>query len=84
MLKSFVDGQPHGEAGSVESLSDREIQVFQLLGQGFATQKIASSLHLRVSTVDSQRGNIKNKLKLKNAIELLQHATNWTQKNSVN
>jgi len=84
LLKSFVDGQPRGEAGSIESLSDREIQVFQLLGRGFATQKIAKSLHLSVSTVDSHRGNIKKKLKLKNAIELLQHATNWTQKNTVN
>ncbi len=84
LLKSFVDGEPHGEAGSIESLSDREIQVFQLLGQGFATQKIARSLHLSVSTVDSHRGNIKKKLKLKNAIELLQHATNWTQKTTAN
>ena len=84
LLKSFVDGQPRGETGSIESLSDREIQVFQLLGRGFTTRKIAKSLHLSVSTVDSHRGNIKKKLKLKNAIELLQHATNWTQKNTVN
>jgi len=80
LLKSFIDGQPIAEAGSIESLSDREIQVFQLLGQGLTTQKIAKSLHLSVSTVDSHRGNIKKKLKLKNAIELLQHATNWVQK----
>ncbi len=84
LLKSFVDGQPRGETGSIESLSDREIQVFQLLGRGFTTRKIAKSLHLSVSTVDSHRGNIKKKLKLKNAIELLQHATNWTQKNIAN
>ncbi len=79
LLESFVDGQPTAEAGSIQSLTDREIEVFQLLGQGLTAREIAKSLHLSLSTIDSHRANIKKKLKLKNAIELLQYATNWIQ-----
>lgn len=59
-------------------LSDRELEVLQLLGQGYATQKIASELHVSGKTVESHYANIKNKLDLKNFHELIQYAVKWS------
>ena len=63
---------------SVEGLTDREIQVFELIGGGRGTQQIAAALRLNVSTVETYRARIKEKLSLKNAIDLLQCAIRWT------
>lgn len=60
-----------------ESLSDREIEVLQLTGQGHATRQIAEELHVSVKTVESHFANIKNKLDLKNSHELIQFAVKW-------
>lgn len=61
----------------VESLSDRELHVFQLIGQGLATRIIAEQLYLSPRTVERYRENIKAKLNLKSATELVQYATTW-------
>ena len=58
-------------------LSDRELQVFQLIGQGLAGKAIAQKLHLSPHTVDSHRENIKRKLGLKNGPELQRAAMQW-------
>ena len=63
----------------VELLSDRELQVFELIGQGVGTRLIAEKLHLSVKTVETYREHIKFKLKLDNATDLLQHAIQWAQ-----
>lgn len=63
----------------VQRLSDRELEVFQLIGQGYGTREIASMLNLSVKTIESYRANIKEKLDLKNASELMQHAVRWVQ-----
>jgi DNA-binding NarL/FixJ family response regulator len=63
---------------SVEGLTDREIQVFELLGTGQSTQQIADALHINASTVETYRARIKEKLNLKNALELLQCAIRWS------
>ena len=63
----------------VSALSDRELEVFQLIGRGVGTRTIAETLHLSVKTIETYRAHIKDKLKLKNATELLQHATQWVQ-----
>lgn len=65
----------------VHRLSDRELEVFQLIGQGYSTRKIAEMLHLSVKTIESYRANIKEKLDLKNAAELMQHAVKWVEVN---
>ncbi len=78
MLSKFVDGGRDGGTG-VDRLSDRELQVFEMLGQGVGTSDIADKLHLSVKTIDSHRENIKRKLKLDSAAELLQHAIQWVQ-----
>jgi DNA-binding NarL/FixJ family response regulator len=64
-------------AGSAEVLCDRELEVFELIGQGLTTRQIAKQLHVAVSTVETYRARIKEKLALQDAAELLQHAIRW-------
>ncbi|HZM05629.1 MAG TPA: response regulator transcription factor [Candidatus Saccharimonadales bacterium] len=66
--KQVVGGSP------VERLSDRELEVFGLIGQGRGTRQIAEQLHLSVKTIESHRAHIKEKLNLKNATELVHRA----------
>jgi len=71
----------HGEApaSSVERLTDREFEVFQLIGQGKSTRDIAQRLRLSMKTVEVHRANIKKKLKLKTATDLVSHAIRWVE-----
>jgi DNA-binding NarL/FixJ family response regulator len=62
----------------MESLSDRELEVFQLLSEGHATREIAALLHLSKKTVSCYQQSLRKKLNLKNATELVQHAVHWT------
>jgi len=66
---------------SIESLSDREIHVFQLLGSGLGTKKIAEALNLSAKTIESHRENIKRKLGLHSGVELTGLATAWVTEN---
>jgi DNA-binding CsgD family transcriptional regulator len=61
----------------IDSLSDRELEVFRLIGQGHKPSKIAQSMHLSVKTVETYRARIKVKLNLDDADELLRHAIQW-------
>ena len=65
--------QPSG----VDLLSDREIEVFQLVGRGLNSREIAGQLNLGATTVDSYRARIKEKLGIRNAAELYQRAAQW-------
>lgn len=65
------------EADILFCLSDRELQVFELIGKGLKTGQIADTLSLSIKTVETYREHIKAKLKLKDGIDLLQHATLW-------
>jgi DNA-binding NarL/FixJ family response regulator len=62
----------------LEDLSDRELEVFRLIGQGHGTREIAEMLHLSVKTVEAYQAHIKEKLSLKNSRELMQRAVQWT------
>jgi len=62
------------EPSGIDLLSDREIEVFQLVGRGLNSREISKHLHLGASTVDSYRARIKEKLGIKNAAELYQRA----------
>jgi DNA-binding NarL/FixJ family response regulator len=64
-----------------EALSDRELQVFELIGQGLTTRDIAGKLHLSIKTVETYREHIKAKLHLKNGAELGRHAAQWVVEN---
>ena len=61
----------------MQKLSDREFEVFQLVGQGVGTRETSEKMHLSIKTVEVHRANIKGKLGLKNATELLRFATRW-------
>ncbi len=78
-VASKVARSPRSEKNfSVEGLTDREVQVFELIGAGQSTHQIAAALHINASTVETYRSRIKEKLNLKNALELLQYAIRWS------
>jgi DNA-binding NarL/FixJ family response regulator len=77
MLQQQIRGQSTINESPVKSLSDRELEVFQLIGQWKSTREIADELHLSVKTIEYYREQIKRKLNLKNAAELTQRATSW-------
>jgi DNA-binding NarL/FixJ family response regulator len=82
MLQQQVRGAPDIQQSPVEGLSDRELEVFQLLGQWRKTKEIAQVLHLSIKTIEYYREQIKQKLNLKSAAELTQHATCWVQRDT--
>jgi DNA-binding NarL/FixJ family response regulator len=77
ILHGFAHGRARGAASPMELLSDRELEVFQLIGDGMGTRQVAEALHLSVKTIETHREHIKEKLGLRNANELLRHATHW-------
>lgn len=66
-----------GDASAMDSLTDREIEVLQLVGQGKGTRQIAQELRLSVKTIESHRLHIKEKLRLQSASEMIRFAVNW-------
>jgi DNA-binding NarL/FixJ family response regulator len=66
----------------MENLSNRELEVFRLLGEGKASRDIAQQLDLSVATINSFRNRIKEKLNFKNSTELILHAIHWVRENS--
>jgi DNA-binding NarL/FixJ family response regulator len=73
-MHQLVGGRTMGSGSLVERLSDRELEVFGLIGQGRATREIAEQLHLSVKTIESHRAHIKEKLNLRSATELVHRA----------
>jgi DNA-binding NarL/FixJ family response regulator len=73
MLHRFIGGG-HAGKSSIADLSDRELEVFRLIGQGHGTRQIAEELHVSVKTVESYQSHIKDKLSLKSGRELVQLA----------
>ena len=61
----------------IDGLTDRELEVFRLIGAGYGTRQIAQELHLSVKTVETYQAHLKEKLSLKNGHELIQHAVRW-------
>ena len=80
--EKFVDGHATTAASPIEQLSDRELEVFQLLGEGYETRHIAESLHVSMKTIQVYCARIKEKLKLANATELLREAIRWNESRS--
>ncbi len=80
--KKFVDGGPHTGRTPVEALSDRELEVFDLLGQGFETRRVAETMNVSMKTVQAYCARIKEKLALANAAELLREAVRWHDQQS--
>ena len=79
ILEGFSARKPRGSSSPIENLSDREFEVFQLIGQGKGTRDIAAQLHLSSKTVDVHRSHLKEKLALKDATALIRHAVRWVE-----
>jgi DNA-binding NarL/FixJ family response regulator len=77
MLKHYITGSGTTKNSSIADLSDRELEVFRLIGEGHGTRQIAEQLHLSIKTVESYQAHIKDKLSLRSARELMQHAIQW-------
>jgi DNA-binding NarL/FixJ family response regulator len=77
MLHKLVLGRQQEHSSPIERLTDRELEVFQLIGKGEGTRRIAEELHLGIKTVESYRARIKEKLKLTDGTQLLQQAILW-------
>jgi DNA-binding NarL/FixJ family response regulator len=80
MLRHFVGGAAHPQRSPLEELSDRELEVLRLIGEGHGTRQIAEELHLSVKTVETYQSHLKEKLALKNSRELVQYAIQWNLK----
>jgi len=81
MIERMLQGIAHGRltpaASSVESLSDRELEVFGLIGRGMGPSEIAEVLHLSVKTIETHKQKIKKKLNLQSGSELTRRAMQW-------
>ena len=78
MLQRYIGGSNASRPSSIADLTDRELEVFRLIGEGHSTRQIAEELHISVKTVESYQAHIKEKLALRNSRELLQSAIQWT------
>ncbi|HKI14565.1 MAG TPA: response regulator transcription factor [Roseiarcus sp.] len=79
LAERYVRGQTLETASPLQRLSDRELQVFRLIGQGRTTRQIAGALSRSVKTIESHLEHIKNKLGIQSAAELAQRATVWVE-----
>jgi DNA-binding NarL/FixJ family response regulator len=79
MLRQFVGGASGAsmKRSPLDDLSDRELEVLRLIGEGQGTRQIADGLHLSIKTVETYQGHLKDKLGLKNSRELVQYAIQW-------
>lgn len=79
LLETLTGGQPRGSTSPIAKLTDREFEVFQLIGQGKTTHDIAAQLHLSTKTVDVHRANIKGKLGITDGTALVRYAVRWVE-----
>ena len=79
ILEIFSGRRPPRSDSPLEQLSDREFEVFQLIGQGKTTREIAGHLHLSVKTVEVHRANIRKKLKLASGTDVVHQAIRWVE-----
>ena len=77
MLQRYIGSPSSDRPSSIADLTDRELEVFRLIGEGHSTRQIAEELHISVKTVESYQAHIKEKLSLRSARELVQHAIQW-------
>jgi DNA-binding NarL/FixJ family response regulator len=79
ILRAMLHPHAQRPLPSVRSLGDRELEVFQLIGQGIGTREIATRLGRSVKTIETYRSRIKEKLELKTATDLVRHAVRWVE-----
>jgi len=80
-VRRSLVAKPDASRTGIERLSDRELQVFQLIGASFSTREIAEQFNLSIKTIETHRENIKQKLQLRDAAELTRRAESWAADN---
>jgi DNA-binding NarL/FixJ family response regulator len=83
VITKFAYGHVEGEPDPTERLSDRELEILELIGKGAEVRQIAKLLHLSPKTVETHRAHIKEKLQLKNSREVARFALQWVSARSV-
>lgn len=86
ILREFADGtkaEPNDKYG-IDTLSDRELEIFEFIGRGQSSRDIANRLQLSIKTIETHRAHIKQKLKIDTATELVHHAFHWVESGSTN
>ena len=81
-LQGLANGKADATAATVDRLSDRELEIFGLIGRGMGPSEIAEQLHLSVKTIETHRENIKKKLNLRSGSELTRLAMQWALEQS--
>ena len=79
ILENLSSRKPRGSESPITRLSNREFEIFQMIGRGLSTREIAAQLHLSGKTVEVHRGHIKEKLGLKDATALVHQAIRWLE-----
>ena len=82
MLNRYAQGEELGDDSPVAGLSDRELEVLNLIGSGISTREIAQRLHLSVKTIETHRAHLKAKLNLSSASQLMQFCVRWVEQNN--
>lgn len=82
VIAKFMRGTDQPPASPLEKLSDRELEVFRMLGQGKAVRQIAEEMSVTIPTINSFRNRIKEKLKLNSSTEVMLHAIHWSREES--
>ncbi len=80
VVSKFVKGEPNQVPSPLEALSDRELEVFRMLGQGKGTREIAQEMNVALPTVSSFKNRIKEKLQFKNSTEIILYSLQWFRK----
>jgi DNA-binding NarL/FixJ family response regulator len=84
ILSHFAAGAKSPRGSEINSLSDRELEIFSFIGRGFSVSELANELHISVKTIETHQMRIKEKLGLHNAAELRQKAREWLARSAVN
>ena len=79
VFRQFISRQQPEEVFAFDTLTNRELEVFRLIGEGLATKEIAETLHLSIKTIGTYREKIKEKLSLKHYTELVKVAVHWSK-----
>jgi DNA-binding NarL/FixJ family response regulator len=82
VISKFMRGSEEVPPSPLERLSDRELEVFQMLGMGKGVREIAEEMNVTIPTVNSFRNRIKEKLQLKSSTEVMLHAIHWSREGS--
>ena len=80
MIRKLAAGGRYVASNPIERLSNRELQILQLIGSGLSTRQAAQALELSMKTIETHRERIKRKLHLATGSQLVQYAVNWSEK----